>query len=129
MSKLRIAVTKTLLKLSQDVEPLQESAPVRRRRKRRAIAASDVGGHKPANDVDSGDASNAPDDEPQTIREARARLRGLIAAATKDAPRSSVGIVLAILNQETGNHAAANALIEELGLEKLFGIKKFCRNT
>lgn len=67
-------------------------------------------------------------EEPQAIREARARLRGLIAAATKDAPKPSVGIVLAIVNQETGNHAAANALIEEYGLERLFGIRKFCPN-
>ena len=53
----------------------------------------------------------------------------MITAATKDAPKPSVGIVLAIVNQETGNHAAANALIDEYGLERLFGIKKFCPNA
>jgi hypothetical protein len=53
----------------------------------------------------------------------------MIAQATQDAPRSSIGIVLAIVNQETGNHTAANALIDEYGLERLFGIKKFSINS
>lgn len=129
MSKLRIAVTKARLSLAQDVEPLkadepaQEARPERRlRRKRRA--RSPLGSHLPAN----GNAGEKQSEEPEAIREARERLRGLIAAATADAPKSSIGIVLAIVNQETGNHAAANALIDELGLERLFGIKKFSRN-
>lgn len=125
MSKLRKAVSKALLKLGQDTEPPKGESPFRVTRRRRRRPASALGGHEPANgNADAQEAS----DEPQTIRDARARLRVLIAEATKDAPKPSVGIVLAILNQETGNHAAANALIDELGLEKLFGIKKFCRN-
>lgn len=126
MSKLRKAVTKERIKqLGQDVEPAQ-SVPVVPLRRRRARAAGDVGSHTSAN----GNAdTQPPTEEPESIREARERLRALIAEATKDAPRPSVGIVLAIVNQETGNHAAANALIEEYGLERLFGIKKFCPNA
>jgi hypothetical protein len=82
-----------------------------------------LGSHLPANEN-----GGAPTDEPETIRVARARLRSMIAQTTKDAPRASVGIVLAIVNQETNNHAAANALIDEYGLERLFGIKKFSQN-
>lgn len=132
MSKLRLAVSKVHLKLAQDVEPAkageaaqssQATRPERRARpKRRAVS---VGSHLPANG--NGDKESSGE-EPQAIRDARARLRALIAAATKDAPRSSIGIVLAIVNQETGNHAAANALIDELALEKRFGIKKFVRD-
>lgn len=132
MSKLRNAVSKVRLKsLGQDVEPPQaepaqaepaQARPERRKRRARAVA---LGSHLPAN----GNADKeAADEEPQAIRDARVRLRALITQATKDAPKPSVGIVLAIVNQETGNHAAANALIDELGLEKRFGIKKFCRD-
>lgn len=63
--------------------------------------------------------------EPESVQRARKRLRGLIKQATGDAPPEAVGLVLAIVTQETGNHAAANALIDEYGLEKTFGIKKF----
>lgn len=124
MSKLRNAVSRArITRLGQDIEPQEKPvALVSRRRQRRARAP--LGGHEPAN----GNAGTRVPEEPQAIREARARLRGLIAAATKDAPKPSVGIVLAIVNQETGNHAAANALIEEYGLERLFGIRKFCPN-
>lgn len=122
MSKLRKAVTKERLKrLGQDTEPAQ-SVPLVPLRRRRARAGDDH--HMPAN----GNADTQSAEEPQAIREARERLRALIAEATRDAPRPSIGIVLAIVNQETGNHAAANALIEEYGLERRFGIKKFCPN-
>jgi hypothetical protein len=118
--------------LVQDIEPVPAKLLTGRPR-RRARAAEEagaplelvqVGSHLPAN----GNGAQESADEPEAIREARVRLRALIAAATADAPRSSVGIVLAIVNQETGNHVAANALIDEYGLTKLFGIKKFCPN-
>lgn len=135
MSKLRIAVSKVRLSLAQDVEPApdvervpalaqeaqEEQTATLRRLPRKRRARVPIGSDQPANG-NGGDK----EEEPQAIRDARVRLRTLIAAATKDAPKPSVGIVLAIVNQETGNHAAANALIDELGLEKLFGIKKFC---
>jgi hypothetical protein len=89
-------------------------------------AVSPLGSHVAANE---NGALKAPTGEPGPIREARARLRSMIAQATQDAPRSSIGIVLAIVNQETGNHTAANALIDEYGLERLFGIKKFSINS
>lgn len=142
MSKLRNAVSRARLKsLGQDVEPPKADEPPKapkadeppkpvqarpQRRKRRARAVA-LGSHLPANG-NAGNDKEAADEEPQAIRDARVRLRALITQATKDAPKPSVGIVLAIVNQETGNHAAANALIDELGLEKLFGIKKFCRD-
>jgi hypothetical protein len=131
LSKLREAVSKTHLKrLAQDVvEPTTEERRTIRRHRRRARVADEpvkLGSHLPANG--NGGAQHATD-EPDAIREARTRLRAMIAAATKDAPKPSVGIVLAIVNQETGNHAAANALIDEYGLERLFGIKKFCPNA
>lgn len=132
MSKLRKAVSRAHLKLLVVGE--DEAAALRpkvldhrERRKRRARAADDlieIGSHLPAN----GNGAQGAPEEPEAIREARARLRAMIVAATKDAPKPSVGIVLAIVNQETGNHAAANALIDEYGLERLFGIKKFCPN-
>lgn len=135
MSKLRNAVSKIHLKrLGQDVEPLKRDEELQglralRGRRRRRARVAETGEsvrdtHLPANQ----NGAQEPTQEPQPIREARARLRTMIAAATANAPRSSVGIVLAIVNQETGNHAAANALIDEYKLAKLFGITKFCPN-
>lgn len=140
MSKLRDAVSKARLTLlGQDIKPkavAEVDAPaapadgvaradLRGRRRRRARAADPVGSHEPANE-NGGASAQAESGEPDAIRSARQRLRSMIAAATKGAPKPSVGIVLAIVNQETGNHAAANALIDEYGLERLFGIMKFC---
>lgn len=148
MSKLRDAVSKIRLKrLGQDVEPPKPVAEAslvdgveradlrgRRRRRRRARVGRDpMGSHKPANEnggvaseVDELEGAQAEVGEPDAIQVARKRLRSMIAQASAGAPKPSVGIVLAIVNQETGHHAAANALIDEYGLERLFGIKKFC---
>lgn len=127
MSKLRDAVSKThLQRLVQDVEPSGRPLSRGQRRRARVGAVSPLGSHVAANE---NGALKAPTGEPGPIREARARLRSMIAQATQDAPRSSIGIVLAIVNQETGNHTAANALIDEYGLERLFGIKKFSINS
>lgn len=145
MSKLRDAVSKARLKrLGQDIEPptptaapagandtveRAERVDLRGRRRRRARAA--LGSHDPANEnggpsVAEGDSAQDESGEHEAIRAARERLRGMIEIATKDRPKPSIGVVLAIVNQETGNHAAANALIDEYGLTRLFGIKKFC---
>jgi len=152
MAKLRDAFSKTHLKrLGQDTSAevkAKLSAPatdaelraatrakVLKRRARPADERPDRPGlakagrrtssHEPAN----GNAKQVAKEEPQAIRDARVRLRGLVKLAMKGAPPSSIGIVLAIVNQETGNHGAANALIEEYELERLFGIKKFTPNT
>jgi hypothetical protein len=140
LSKLRNAVSKVRLTLlGQDIEPPKPvaeavqavpadgvaRADLRGRKRRRARAVDPVGSHEPAND-NGAVSTQAESGEPEAIRSARQRLRSMIAAATKGAPKPSVGIVLAIVNQETGNHAAANALIDEYGLERLFGITKFC---
>lgn len=63
--------------------------------------------------------------EPEPVAVARQRLRAIVSQLVEGRPPSAVGLVLAILNQETGNHAAANALIDELGLTAAFGILKF----
>lgn len=64
-------------------------------------------------------------EEPEAVQKARARLKKMVKTATGDAPPAAIGLVLAIVSQETGNHAAANALIDEYDLTDLFGIKKF----
>jgi len=129
MSKLRRAVPKTLApRLGQDVESKGRRVALRERRKRaRGVesGAVKVGSHLPANE--NGGGQSAPE-EPEAIREARKRLRAMIVDVAKNAPKPAIGIVLAIVNQETGNHSAANALIDEYGLDRLFGIKKFCLN-
>jgi hypothetical protein len=140
--KLRDAVSKSRLRLGQDVEPPKpaEAVPVadggdlRGRRRRPRVARDPVGSHKPANEnggpvASADDTEEDNDSEPEAIRAARTRLRSMIAQVSAGAPKPSVGIVLAIVNQETGNHAAANALIDEYGLEKLFGLKKFCPSS
>jgi len=130
VSKLRKAVSKASDQLGQDVKPptsKERRLALQERRKRRVRVAGEadkLGSHLPANE----NAGEAVTEEPAAIAAARKRLRAMVAAATTDAPRPSVGIVLAIVNQETGNHTAANALIDEYELERLYGIKKFCPN-
>lgn len=69
--------------------------------------------------------ARAAPEEPEEIRAARERLRPLVEKiAPPGAPPVAVGLVLAILNQETGSKAAANLLIDEFDLTKLFGIQK-----
>ena len=65
------------------------------------------------------------DPEPEAIRKARARIKTLIEGATVGHPPQAVHLVLAIVNQETGNHTAANALITEYKLDDLFGLRRF----
>lgn len=125
MSKLRQAVSKKhLRRLGQDVLPapklLGRILPRGSRRRARAAEPSPVG-------VPANDNTGVPKNEPEAIRQARASLRLMVVEATKGAPRSSVGIVLAIVNQETGNHVAANALIDEYELDRLFGLQKFTK--
>jgi hypothetical protein len=59
------------------------------------------------------------------VQKARARIRRLVERTTSNAPRLAVSLVLALINQETGNHRAANEIIDEFGLEKRFGLQKF----
>lgn len=110
-NKLRSVVS---FRTDLDREPKNGLKPLR---KRRAMP-----GHQaPAN-------GNAGPDELPSITAARERLRALISQATagmEELDKPGVGIVLAIVNQETGHHAAANALIDEYQLDTLFGIKKF----
>jgi hypothetical protein len=63
--------------------------------------------------------------EPDALKKARARIKTLIAGATTGHPPQAVHLVLAIVNQETGNHKAANALIEEYKLDEMFGLRRF----
>lgn len=62
--------------------------------------------------------------EPIAVQKARQRIRQLVKAVTADQDKSAVGLVLAIVNQETGSHEAANQIIDEYKLDELFGIQK-----
>jgi hypothetical protein len=63
--------------------------------------------------------------EPDTIRNARQRIRSIVKSVVHDKERSAVQLVLAMVNQETGNTAAANCIIKEYRLDELFGLKCF----
>lgn len=63
------------------------------------------------------------DVEPPSIARARKRIRELVDYASSGAPANSVGLVLALLSQETGNKASANQLIREHKLDELFGLQ------
>lgn len=95
----------------------EEERPPARSRARRA--------QKPVQEAQEPAPAPKVQDEPEAVQVARKRLRAMIKQATGDAPPEAIGLVLAILTQETGNHAAANTLIAEYGLDKTFGIKKF----
>lgn len=58
-----------------------------------------------------------PFQEAEPIRKARQRIRGLLSQVGKEHPALAIHLVLAIVNQETGNTKAANAIIEEHGLK------------
>lgn len=66
----------------------------------------------------------SPPDEPVPVQKARARIRELLAKVVEGKTPTTVGITLALVSQETGNHAAANALIDEYNLSGLLGIQK-----
>lgn len=63
--------------------------------------------------------------EPDAIRAAREQIREMLTAITLGRPPLAIGLVLAIVNQETGNAVGANALIDEFKLDKVFGLKRF----
>jgi hypothetical protein len=67
--------------------------------------------------------------EPEAVQKARARIKELVRKLAHGRPEASVGLVLALVNQETGNQKAANALIAEYRLDELFGVKKFDDST
>lgn len=93
-------------------DQVDKKTPSRKRRKRKSIPAAGVPpGEKP---------------EPEAIQKARQRIRELLKQVVpKDAPPVSIGLTLALVNQETGNTQAANVLIDEYQLEDKFGVKKF----
>ena len=68
--------------------------------------------------------------EHQAIAITRARIRATLEeAGAGDYDHNIVGIALALLSQETGNHAAANALIDEYKLDERFGIQKVAERS
>lgn len=104
--------------VSTPLEPqVDQDRPPSRSRSRRAQMASQAKKNPEATPVAS--------EEPEAVQKARKRLKGMIEQAVGDAPPEAIGLVLAIVTQETGNHAAANALISEYRLDKVFGLKKF----
>lgn len=61
--------------------------------------------------------------EPEPVRKARARIREVMEATEAQFGPNTIGLALAIVSQETGNHEAANSLIREYNLTKLYGIQ------
>ena len=61
--------------------------------------------------------------EPEAVAKARARIKDVMDAAETQFGSNAVGLALAIVTQELGNHEAANALIAEYDLAKRFGIE------
>jgi len=59
------------------------------------------------------------------VDEIRNKIKPLLNEAIKDRPAYVIGLLLAIVNQETGNYSAANCLIDEYKLDELFDMKKF----
>lgn len=122
MSKLKDAVgkrtqpAKRKKKQKAQEEPSGvDDKPPSRSRRRRTADRSPKAPPKP----------KAASEEPEAVQAARAMIKGLVAQVTEGRPKVSVDLVLAIVNQETGNHAAANMLIDEFKLDEAFGIKKF----
>lgn len=103
------------------VEKVKTERPPSRSRARRSIRGKKTS-HSPAVGESVSDESSS---EHEAIRRARKALIPLIKKTTEGKEPISIGLVLAILNQETGNHKSANVLIEEYKLDKIFGLKKF----
>lgn len=61
--------------------------------------------------------------EPEAVSKARARIRSVLDATEAKFGSNAVGLALAIVSQETGNHEAANALINEYKLAEQYGIQ------
>jgi len=63
--------------------------------------------------------------EPESVRKARSRIRSLVRSVVQGQHVQAIQLVLALVNQETGNHKAANVLITEYKLDEIFGIQRF----
>jgi len=66
-----------------------------------------------------------PPGESHAVIKARTRIKAVVSAAQEQLGPSTVGLALAIVTQETGNYEAANLLIKEYKLEKLYGIQPY----
>ena len=86
--------------------------------------AADGFGGSDYHDAESvAEAVAAKVEEPAAVKAARVRIREVlfqVIPGKYDA--STVGIALALVSQETGNHAAANVLIAEYRLTEKYGI-------
>lgn len=82
-------------------------------------------GKKPSQSRKAKPSKPAPRPESEPVSKARARIRALLSKAVPEGTdKATVGIVLALVSQETGNHRAANALIDEYGLVDALGIAR-----
>lgn len=61
--------------------------------------------------------------EAAAVAKARARIKAVIDATEEQYGPEAIGLALAIVSQETGNHTAANSLIKEYGLLEKYGIQ------
>lgn len=117
MSKLKRVFSDLESRKKEDKKPDKKSRPPSRSMRRRGSGSNSVT-TKLEDKV-----SDKP--ESQVVQDARKRLKPLIEQVVKGRPESAIGLVLAILNQETGHYEAANKLIDEYKLDTMFGIKKF----
>lgn len=61
--------------------------------------------------------------EAEPIAKARQRIREIVTKISDGRPREAIGLVLALVSQETGNQSAADALIKEFKLDEKFGLQ------
>jgi len=101
-------------------EPASEPAPKTVRINPKPVSARGV----PRRAVPISEAPAKPK-ESEPLAKARTRLRAILEAVTVGQPKESISLVLAILNQETGNQKAAEALIDEFKLDEKYGLLKF----
>ncbi len=99
-------------RIAARAQPTPETKPTSKRGRKRAAVPASEAPKRPA--------------EPEPIAKARRRLKELLGQVIPGgASKASAGLVLAILSQETGNHKAAEALIDEYKLDTTFGLQKF----
>lgn len=87
-----------------------------------AEAVAAAVGAKPKKGTKKPAAAPAPDESP-AVEKARGRIAKALEAVEKTYSKHVIGLTLAIVSQEMGSHEAANALIAEYDLKRLYGIE------
>jgi hypothetical protein len=104
------------------------AAPPVQARRLRSRPAGDAPPPPPSADLAEAPTFKAavvePEGEPLAVAMARARIKAILEKVAPGKSPAAIGLSLAILNQELGCHAGANALIDEFSLDR-FGLQKF----